>query len=83
MKFTMQDGRIFTDYNPNCELNNLIQKKYNVHDMTEYRHFLQNNAEKIIKDLSKFDMEPNCKFCPVCQAALSYKPKGALISSLE
>ena len=27
-KFVMSDARVFTDYNPNCELNNALQKKY-------------------------------------------------------
>ena len=75
-KFAMSDARTFTDYNPNCELNRIIQKKYNVTDANEYRVFLQKNALKIMEESSKYDMEPNCKFCPVCKLAIDYKPNG-------
>ena len=75
-RFVMSDARIFTDYNPNSDLNNIIQKKYNIKDANEYRSFLQKNAVKIMGDSAQYDMEPNCKFCPVCKLAVDYKPTG-------
>jgi hypothetical protein len=75
-RFVMSDARIFTDYNPNSDLNNIIQKKYNIKDANEYRSFLQKNAVKIMQDSAQYDMEPNCKFCPVCKLAVDYKPTG-------
>lgn len=71
-KFVSEDGRAFTDYNPNCELNNYIQKKYDIKNSHEYRAFLQANATKLMKDLCT--QKEDCKFCPVCKAALEYKP---------
>lgn len=66
-KFVMSDARVFTDYHPNCELNTILQKKYNIKNSHEYRHFLQQNAEKIMQDLSKTSDSSECKFCPVCK----------------
>lgn len=72
-KFVMSDARAFTDYNPNCDLNNIIRKKYNVEN-GDYRSFLQANAEKLIKDsYQKIDEKP-CTLCPVCKESLDYKP---------
>jgi hypothetical protein len=71
-KFVMSDARAFTDYNPNCDLNNIIQKKYNVNNAS-YRAFLQQNAEKLIKDSFKQE-EKACANCPVCKEAVEYKP---------
>ena len=73
-KFVMSDARVFTDYNPNCELNNYIQKKYNITNAHEYRAFLQKNAEKIIEDNAKCFEQKDCKLCPVCKEAVEYKP---------
>ena len=42
----MADGRIFTDYRPNCLMNNLIS---NNKDSFEYRYFLTSNGNLIEK----------------------------------
>lgn len=73
-KFVSEDGRAFTDYNPNCEINNYLQKKYNIKNAHEYRSFLQKNAEKVMLDFVTCLQKDDCKFCPVCKAALEYKP---------
>jgi hypothetical protein len=67
-RYTMSDGREFTDYNPSCELNRMLQNKYKVQNSHEYRYFLQKNAEKVMSELSKMDKQ--CVFCPVCNKAL-------------
>jgi hypothetical protein len=73
-KFIMSDARAFTDYNPSCEVNNAIQKKYNITNSHEYRSFLQKNAEKIMEDNAKCFEQTECKLCPVCKAAVEHKP---------
>jgi hypothetical protein len=75
MKFAMQDGRSQGDivYMPDCSFNQLLQQKYNVSNSHDYRYFLQKNAEKL---MNEFKSNAQCKFCPVCQAALNYLPTG-------
>jgi hypothetical protein len=71
-KFVMSDGRAFTNYAPNCEIVRGIQKKYNITSANELRLYMQKNAESIKNDI--FEMEHNVVKCPVCEAALAYKP---------
>jgi hypothetical protein len=72
-KFTMSDGREFTDYRPSCELNEMIQKKYNIVDSHKFRHYLQKHGEQVKKDLADCTPKQNCVLCPVCQMALDKK----------
>lgn len=44
----MADGRIFTDYEPNCELNNNIQEAHNLKNSYVYRQYLIKNADTLI-----------------------------------
>lgn len=44
----MADGRIFTDYEPNCELNNSIQETNDIKNSYLYRQYLIKNANTII-----------------------------------
>jgi len=73
MKFAMADGRM-TSYEPNCSLNLRIQQKYNIKgdNIHDFRKFLQQNADQIIKDFANNTGE--CKLCPACGMALKYKP---------
>lgn len=73
-KFIMSDARAFTDYNPSCEVNNALQKKYNIKNSHEYRAFLQKNADKIMEDNANCFEQKECKLCPVCKAAVDSKP---------
>ncbi len=73
-KYVMSDGRFTTSYQPACEFNQNIQKKYNVGSSHEYRYFLQQNAEKLIKELHVQAPDCDARVCPECQKALSYKP---------
>lgn len=73
-KYVMSDGRTFTDYNPSCSLNKMIQEKFKLSNSHQYRAFLQQNAEELMKEFSKQDMEKPCLLCPVCKQALEYKP---------
>jgi hypothetical protein len=77
MKYTMSDGRVFTSYLPNCELNRALQQNYGTNDVHSYRYYLQQNAEKVMQD-TKIGTD-DCKFCPVCEASLAYRPKGDIL----
>jgi len=73
MRFTDSSGRQFTSYQPNCSMNLDLQKKYMPNgNHNDFRYYLQQNAEKIIADLSKTN--ESSKICPVCSKALDYKP---------
>lgn len=74
-KYTMSDGREFTDYNAACLLNAMIQQKYKISNSHEYRQFLQNNADEVRKALADCDVKRDCKVCPVCQKALEIGQK--------
>ena len=43
----MSDGRNFTDYRPNYELNKSLKDLNKLDNSHNYRNFLNNNAEKI------------------------------------
>lgn len=75
-KYIMSDGRVFTSYAPNCAVNQFIQQKYKVQDSHMYRLFLQQNAEKIMKELQDCSVTQKCDICPICNMALEYKPKA-------
>lgn len=63
-KNVMEDCRAFTDYNPNCALNEYIKNKHNIVNSTEYRLFLQRNACQIMGELKKnseFQSPSDCK----------------------
>jgi len=70
----MSDGRIFTNYSPNCQINIDLQKIYNTDNIHAYRHYLQTNAEKVMND-TKISAE-KCASCPICNQSLTYKPSG-------
>ena len=57
----MADGRIFTDYRPNCLMNNLIS---NNKDSFEYRYFLTSNGNLIEKQkLDQLEKDVKCSSC--------------------
>ena len=71
-KFTMSDGRQFTDYNPSCELNKMIQEKFQIKDSHQYRQFLQNNTEDVKQYVNNLKEKVlDCEICPVCNIAIS------------
>lgn len=50
----MNDGRSFTDYNPNAMLNNQTMQREKIMSNSEYRKYLQKNADLIIKQNQEF-----------------------------
>jgi hypothetical protein len=45
----MADGRLFTDYRPNIEMNRYIESGNKIKNTQDYRVFLSRNGEKIIE----------------------------------
>ena len=43
----MSDGRVFTNYSSNCELNNNMQQGTSTNNV-EYKKYIQNNAQIIM-----------------------------------
>lgn len=74
-KYVMSDARAFTSYVPNCALNQYLQTKYEVQDSHSYRYFLQQNAEKVMKQLKDCTANYDCEICPICKSALAFKPR--------
>lgn len=58
-KNVMQDCRAFTDYTPNCQLNESLKYKYAPGASSEYRHFLQMNACQIMDELRQRSVNNN------------------------
>jgi hypothetical protein len=48
----MDDARHFTDYRPNCHMNNLVRTNNEIVNSYDYRQFLTRNADKLI-DLNR------------------------------
>ena len=49
-KYSLTDGRTFTNYGTDADVNQSLQKKYNITNANEYRYFLQHNAEKLMNE---------------------------------
>ena len=59
----MNDGRNFSNYQVGANLDNTLKKNANIKTNSDYRKYLQNNADSIIKNnqLSACD---ECSTCP-------------------
>ena len=62
----MDDGRHFTDYRPNCHLNNLTRTNNNTNSSFQYRMFLTHNANQLMEMNREHACDKNC--CGPCQA---------------
>lgn len=62
----MADGRQFTDYRPNCYVNNLLRYNNRTMSSYEYRQFLVNNADELRKINNMYASEKNA--CAPCDA---------------
>jgi len=70
-KFAMSDGRAFTDYRPNCMVNEKLQQGSGMENSREYRMYLQQNASKIIaanQMKAQSRHKASCA-CPLCQVS--------------
>ena len=72
-RYSMADGREFTNYEPSCQLNKNLQSRYNVQNSHEYRYFLQQNGSKVMMDMISCVQQDDCLRCPVCQKKVESK----------
>ena len=61
----MADGRHFTDYRPNCYLNNSMRADNQTFNSFQYRMFLTQNAERLMEMNRNNSCDKNC--CGPCQ----------------
>ena len=66
----MDDGRHFTDYRANTDINNMIRLNNEIINNFTYRNFLTDNAEKIMKINDKLSCDRNC--CGPCNNDNNY-----------
>jgi hypothetical protein len=60
----MADGRHFTDYRPNCHLNNNLRTNNSVQNTFDYRRFLQSRADNLMDFNRAYAYEQNgCGSC--------------------
>ena len=61
----MSDGRHFTDYRPNCDVDILIQRDNTLNNSFEYRRFLQTKANTLMELNRDHACKKNC--CGPCE----------------
>ena len=66
MRPGMSDGRCFTTYIPNFELNVNMQKANGVTNNRDWRLYVQKNGEQIKEDFSDACADKNKKDCAKC-----------------
>ena len=62
----MADGRCFTTYIPNFELNHNMQKANNVNNNRDWRLYVQENGEKIKDDFADACADKSKSDCAKC-----------------
>lgn len=60
----MADGRHFTDYRPNCHVNDLVKADNSISNSFQYRQFLQQNGDSLMDRHRQLACEKNC--CGPC-----------------
>tara|TARA_B100001057_G_scaffold484891_1_gene563700 strand:- start:995 stop:1558 length:564 start_codon:yes stop_codon:yes gene_type:complete len=60
----MADGRHFTDYRPNCHVNDLVKADNNISNSFQFRQFLQQNGDALMDRNRQLACEKNC--CGPC-----------------
>ena len=56
----MDDGRHFTDYRPNCLVDNLLYNSNSIKSSYEFRQFLTNNSNKLMELNRMYSCQSNC-----------------------
>ena len=64
MKYAMADGRVFTNWSPNCDLVKAYQQDARAQDAHDVRRYLQTNAVAI---MSRAREQCDGAECPVCK----------------
>ena len=55
----MDDARHFTDYRPNCHVNNLVASNNGILNSFEYRMFLTHNANNLMELNRSYAVQKN------------------------
>jgi len=63
----MNDGRNFATWQPGAVINKQIRKENNITTNSQYRQFLTENADSIIKS-NQMDACDNCCYCPAMKS---------------
>jgi hypothetical protein len=66
----MTDGRNYAKWQPGAVINQEIRKDNNIKSNWQYRHFLTNNADSIIKS-NQLEACDNCCYCPTLKVGES------------
>ena len=59
----MSDGRCFTSYISNCQMNDNIRLRNEIKNDQEYRMFLQSNAKSLMEAQSNMCFTDDYKLC--------------------
>ena len=62
----MSDGRNFTNWNQVPTIDKTVQKKFGITNNYNYRHYLINNGDQIIK-YNQLESCDGCGYCPMNQ----------------
>lgn len=63
----MMDGRNYTKWQPGAVINQQIRKENDIKTNWQYRQFLTNNADSIMKS-NKLEACDNCCYCPTIKS---------------
>ena len=72
----MDDARHFTDYRPNCHVNNLVRANNAILNSHQYRMFLQHNGNKLMDLNRTYACQKNC--CGPCTAPSTMLPEQSV-----
>ena len=56
----MSDSRAFTDFRPNCHVNDLVKADNNISNSFQFRQFLQQNGSELMDRNRNLACEKNC-----------------------
>ena len=60
----MSDGRVFTNYSSNCELNIKVQNGTNSLNNVEYKKYIQKNAQAVMNQFTSSVPNPKSGCTP-------------------
>ena len=60
----MSDGRVFTNYSSNCELNINVQNGVNANNNVEYKKYIQKNAQSVMNQFTSSVPSPKSECLP-------------------
>ena len=60
----MSDGRVFTNYSSNCELNMNVQNNTQSTNNVEYKKYIQQNAKQIMEKFTSSVPQPKSGCLP-------------------